>query len=301
VNEQFLLVKQNSKNEFGRCFKMQSVSVIIPTFNGRHLLEKHLSAVCEMIRTGDELLIVDDHSTDDTVAYLKQKYALEEKKPRFFQATTSYRSKTFIVTLVLTHKNLRFAGAANTGATLAQHAFIFLLNNDVSPQKDVLNYLLPYFEDKTMFAVGCKEYESSDTGQVSGRNELWFERGMFMHSRAKSMKSGPTAWVSGGSGMFDREKWILLGGFDVRFYPAYWEDIDLSLRAKKRGWKVMFEENAIVFHKHESTHQTVFGQQQINAISLTNSIKFTLKHATTTQLAQFVLWRPYWFLKTIKK
>jgi glycosyltransferase involved in cell wall biosynthesis len=45
---------------------MSSVSVVIPNYNGKHLLEKHLPSVLSSMRSGDELLIIDDASTDDS-------------------------------------------------------------------------------------------------------------------------------------------------------------------------------------------------------------------------------------------
>lgn len=275
------------------------VSVLIPTYNGRHLLEQHLPAVIDCLREADEIVIVDDCGTDTTRDYLTKKFALiPSSAEKMWEGKV--KGKHIKVTLVQTQRNLRFAGACNVGAQIAGNELIFLLNNDVSPEKDVLQYLIPYFDEPDCFAVGCKEYEQDRSGEVSGRNLLWFERGRFMHSKARSMTSGKTAWVSGGSGLFDREKWVLLGGFDTRFYPAYWEDIDLSFRAQNKGWKVLFEEKAVVFHKHESTHVDVFGQKRIDRMSLKNGTAFIVKHATGKQYLQYLLWKPYWFVRLFK-
>ena len=276
---------------------MSKVSVVIPTYNGLNLLKKHLPAVIDSLRDADEVIIVDDCSTDLSFGYLKEKYQLkQDQNTHFFTGYISPDEK-IALTIVSTPKNMRFAGAVNLGVQVATGDYIFLLNNDVSPKKDVLEHLLPHFDDSKCFAVGCKEYEQDETGEVSGKNILWFDRGRFMHARAPKMTTGETAWVSGGSGLYDREKWLLLSGFDNRFYPAYWEDIDLSFRARKRGWQVLFEEKAIVFHKHESTHQNVFGAKKIRTISLKNGAAFTAKHASLSQYLQYLLWKPYWFIK----
>lgn len=274
-----------------------TVSIVIPTYNGKHLLEKHLPAVISTMRDGDELIIVNDCSSDSTVEYLSRKFQLQDSGSEGVLVGKSSTSNSHPVKVVTPKENLRFAGACNLGVTAATNQLIFLLNNDVSPKKDVLLHLVPYFSDSSCFAVGCKEYEQDETGEVSGRNVLWFERGRFIHSKARKMESGETAWVSGGSGLFDRDKWILLGGFDKRFYPAYWEDIDLSFRARKKDWKVLFEEKAVVFHKHESTNNDVFGQSRIDKMSLKNGTAFILKHATLSQYLQYLIWKPYWMIK----
>ena len=247
---------------------MSKISVVIPNYNGVHLLKKHLPAVLDSLREGDEVVIADDSSTDMSVGYLVEKFTLKKDSDTHLYTGNLSEEKRVKMVVVSTSKNMRFAGTVNLGVQVATGDYIFLLNNDVSPKEDVLEYLLPYFEDPSCFAVGCKEYEQDESGEESGRNLLWFERGRFIHSKAPQMTSGETAWVSGGSGLYDRKKWLLLGGLDTRFYPAYWEDIDLSFRAKKRDWKVLFEAKAIVFHKHESTHRNVFGAQKIREISL---------------------------------
>ncbi|NCS98004.1 MAG: glycosyltransferase family 2 protein [Candidatus Pacebacteria bacterium] len=275
----------------------KTVSIVIPTYNGKHLLQKHLPAVIACMRPTDELIIVNDCSADQTLEYLSNEYALSESDEKNVLTGTVGKSNSPVMKVISTEENVRFAGACNLGVLLASKDVIFLLNNDVSPKSNVLDFLLPYFDDAECFAVGCKEFEQNEDGEVSGRNNLWFERGRFIHSKARQMTSGETAWVSGGSGLFDKDKWILLGGFDKRFYPAYWEDIDLSFRARKKGWKVLFEEQAVVFHKHESTNLDVFGQTRIDTMSLKNGTKFLLKHVTFHQYLLYLLWKPYWFFK----
>ena len=112
---------------------------------------------------------------------------------------------------------MRFAAAANMGVLYSKNDLILLLNNDVKPSKKVRSELVEHFTDPLVFGVGCLEYERNKDGEKSGKNKLWFERGLFMHSKADDMFSGKTAWVSGGSGMFDKEKWMFLNGFDKRF------------------------------------------------------------------------------------
>lgn len=274
----------------------KTVSVIIPTYNGLHLLKKHLESVITILRENDEIIIVDDCSTDGTQDYLVKRFDLELVNKNLWVGTVGALTSP-VLKMIVPEENLRFAGACNLGALVASKDVLFLLNNDVSPKKDVLDFLIPHFDSVDCFAVGCKEYEQDEHGTVSGRNILWFERGRFMHAKARTMESGETAWVSGGSGVFDRAKWVLLGGFDKRFYPAYWEDIDLSFRARKKGWKVLFEERAIVFHKHESTNSAVFGQKKIDKMSLSNGTIFILKHASFAQYLQYLIWKPYWFVK----
>ncbi len=264
---------------------MQAVTVVIPTFNAKHLLMRYCPSVINALSPGDALYIVDDASTDGTAAWAHDTLAplVAEKGCTFLCITNS--------------KNLRFAASVNKGVAAAQTPLIFLCNNDVELYPDTLTTLRKVLDDDSVFAASCLEYEQSEAGEWSGKNLLWFARGLFQHSKALTKESGATAWASGGSALFSREKWQQLGGFDPKFYPAYWEDIDLSFRARKRGWKVLFESKAVVLHKHESTHSVVFGTRGIAEMSWKNAFYFTWKNGTLIQKFLFLVWQPYWWIK----
>ncbi|NCN23927.1 MAG: hypothetical protein COU65_02880 [Candidatus Pacebacteria bacterium CG10_big_fil_rev_8_21_14_0_10_42_12] len=257
------------------------ISVIIPTFNGRKLLEENLPSILSQLSPEDEVIIVDDGGSDSTNAFVEEINHLQIKFVRI-------------------EKNVRFARAANKGAELAKNDFIFLCNNDVELQANCLSVLRAHTSKNDVFAVGCLEYEDHLEGEKSGKNKLWFARGLFQHSKSDYFVSGETAWASGGSALFSKEKWQELGGFDTNFSPAYWEDVDLSFRARKKGWKVLFDEKAVVIHKHETTNASIFSKKELDEISWKNGQYFTWKNTNFAQKITFLIWWPYWYLKRIK-
>lgn len=260
----------------------RSISIIIPNYNGRSLLEKNLPAVLAACnkwgKNSWEIIVGDDASTDDSVEFLKNNYPQIK---------------------VVTHqKNQRFAANCNSGVNAAQGKVIVLLNNDVSPEPNFLEPLLKHFEDLQVFAVGCKEKDFKN-GQIfySGRSEAKFAKGFLIHKRAEDQNKSDTFWAAGGSMAADREKWQKLKGMDVLFRPAYWEDIDLSYRAKKMGWKVLFEPNSIVNHQHETTNLSVFGKEQMKKFAYKNQFLFIWKNADQKLLLQHLVWLPYHLAK----
>jgi len=274
------------------------VSAIIPSYKGRHLMEKYLSALFDNLENNDELIVLEDTGPDDTVPWMKKEFKMKSVEAPFagvdaYNGSYKKGNKNISVTLLFNQENQRFGETSNRGVRAAKHNLIFLLNNDVAPHQNCLKHLVPYFEDDTVFAVGPLEIEH---GEKKGKNKIWFERGMFIHSAGDDLKSGSTAWVSGGSGLFDKKKWLEIGGFDHLFYPAYWEDIDLSFQARKRGWKVLFEEKAIVDHNHETTNASVFGKRKMDQMSWHNANKFVWKNANFWQKIAHILWKPYWIL-----
>lgn len=287
---------------------MSSLStIVIPTYNGLSLLKQHLASVEAALRSGDELLIVDDASTDETVPWLLKRFHAEPAQPvqsqanrvdpQLYVGTFSKGTVTGPAKVLQLATNGRFAKAVNTAVKTITTSTFLLLNNDVEPDSAVLTNLLQHFFDNKVFAVGCHEFENVERTIEGGKNLIWFERGVFQHARAGDFESGETAWVSGGSGMFDTNKWQTLGGFDEHFYPAYWEDTDLSFRARKQGWKTLFCKEAIVLHQHESSNTTEFGQLQIRKLSWQHQQYFTRKHASSWQLLQYYVWQPYWWWK----
>ncbi len=274
------------------------VSAVIPTYNGLRLLQENLPAVLHCLRIGDEVVIVDDASTDHTVKWLLDQFKLKSSEGTgFIKHTGKYLSgkKQLFITLIVNQKNLRFGASVNRGVEQAKHPLIFLVNNDVSPQPTALEPLVKHFVDESVFAVSCLEVEPNQGGIWGGKNKLWFERGIFVHSRAEEFSAGPTAWASGGSALYDRAKWLELGGFDQAYYPAYWEDIDLSYRAKKRGWQVLFDPESKVSHNHESTNTDVFGQRKIEDMSWKHAHTFVQKNGTLWQKLAHMVWQPYWW------
>lgn len=259
------------------------VSLVIPNYNGRPLLKKNLpvviSACQNWSKSGWEIIIVDDASTDDSVSFLKKNF------PQ--------------VKIVCHQKNQRFAAACNSGVEVAKGKIVVLLNSDVVPEIDFLKPLISHFDNLQVFAVGCREKDRQN-GKIiySGRSEAKFQQGFLVHWRAKNQNLSDTFWTAGGSMAVSREKWLELGGMDILFRPAYWEDIDLSWRARQKGWRVLFEPESIVFHHHETTNVTAFSKNNMKVFSYKNQFLFIWKNGSGQVLLTHLFWLPYHFIKT---
>lgn len=257
---------------------MKKASIVIPNYNGKKLLEKNLPKVIAACKNC-EIIVVDDASVDQSVDFIKSK--LPQVK-------------------VIKHKeNKRFAASCNTGVKAATGNIVILLNNDVVPQKDFLKPLIKHFRDKIVFSVGCKEVQLKDGKKIiSGRTEGKFSRGFLMHWRPKDQKSQDALWTFGGSMAVNRKKYLKLGSMDELYSPAYWEDIDLCWRARKKGWKILFEKDALVYHNHETTNISVFGEKRMKVYAYRNQILFVWKNIRGRQLLEHFLWLPYHLIFT---
>jgi len=247
-------------------------SIIIPNWNGRELLEQCLPSVVEAAKRdgGDhEIIVVDNHSTDDSVPFLKANY------PE--------------VKVLELDRNRGFAGGCNAGAAASQNEILVFLNNDMIVERDFLRPLLDGFDDETVFAVSSQIYfwdvekRREETGQTRGFLKLGFLQVVHDEPRDGD-RSRPVLYAGGGSSAFDRNKFLALGGFDELFQPFYWEDTDISYRAWKKGWKVLFEPRSVVHHKHRGTIGKTYDKNFTDKAINRNHFLFMWKNFTDPSL-----------------
>lgn len=257
------------------------LSVVIPNYNGEKLLEKNLPKLLEVLSAykegKTEIIVTDDRSTDGSIEYLKK----------------------FDVRIFINEKNLGFSSTVNKGVKEAKGEVIILLNTDVIPEKGFLEPLLGHFKDENVFAVGCLDKSiEKDKTVFRGRGLGKWERGFLVHRRGEVDKTD-TLWVSGGSGAFKKSIWEKLGGFNELYNPFYWEDIDLSYRALKSGYKILFEPKSIVIHEHgRGAIREKHSEKEIKEIAYRNQFIFSFENATDYKIQfEIFFWLPLHLLK----
>ncbi len=275
-----------------------NISIVIPNFNGRDLLLHNIPLVVKAVEEYGagfvEIIITDDASQDGSVGAVK--HLLEDLVPKNSKKLSS------VVLENPLGKNRGFSGNVNVGVRAAKGDILILLNSDVVPKKGFLTPLLSHFKDPNVFAVGCMD-ESVEEGKIvlRGRGVGKWERGFLAHS-AGSLNSPHTLWVSGGSGAFRKSIWEKLGGLNELYNPFYWEDIDLSYRAQKAGFTVLFEQKSVVRHEHsKGAIKTFYKPLRVRKIVYRNQFLFTWLNLTDTMLiAKHVFWLPYHIAKAVQ-
>lgn len=238
-------------------------SIIIPWYNTAWLVEKNLPKVSNALNNPKnnitEIIVVDDGSSDKSADIIKSHF------PN--------------IKLIRHKVNRGFSVAVNTGVRMAKGDLICLLNSDVIPEENFLEPVYDHFENPKIFAVSLNEIGTF--GWAKG----FFKNGFFGHEPGgKGNIVHTTFWVSGGSGVFRRKTWMDMGGMDEKlFTPFYWEDLDLSYRAMKRGYQLVWEPKAVVEHKHETTMKSL-PQEYVNRIRERNQLLFTWKNLGSTNL-----------------
>lgn len=262
----------------------KKISVIIPNYNGASLLARNLPQVLKTCQNC-EVIVVDDGSTDSSVKFLRQDFPTIE--------------------LIVNRKNQGFVKSVNRGVQVAKGELVLLLNSDTYPHTNFLKPLAAHFEkvgeESNIFAVACAD-ESYEGGKivVRGKGGATFTKG-FVNHFAANVAPGETLWVSGGSGLFDRQKFASLGGFDPIYAPFYWEDIDLSYRARKAGWLCLFEPKSRVDHYHEEgAIKKTYSPSFVKKVAYKNQFIFVWKNISDYfLLLQHLAWLPYHFAKAV--
>lgn len=257
------------------------LSFIIPNYNGSQLLKKNLPAVFKAAvfyhdKTGNdfEIIIPDDASSDDSPEVISGL----PFPVRFMQHT----------------KNVGFASNVNRGVSEAKGEILVLLNSDVHPDEEFLMPLIKHFEEQDVAAVGCLDRSVEHDKEIKrGRGIGRWERGFLLHSAGDVTKKD-TLWVSGGSSAFRRSTWEEVGGLYQIYNPFYWEDIDLSYRILKSGFRIVFEPESQVTHEHElGAIKSHFTQRKITSVAYRNQILFVWLNITDPGfLISHFLWLP---------
>lgn len=237
-------------------------SILVLNYNGRKLLKKNLPAVIEAGQLAKcQVMVVDNGSDDGSIEFVKKHYPA--------------------IGVVGFEKNLGFGEGNNQAVRSIYADVVFLLNNDVIPEKDACQRLLRHFRDPTLFAVSCRQVVKTNQGNFTGGVAIGeFSRGLLRHHPNYQITRSliPQLYASGGAAAFDRRKFLELGGFDQLYAPFYWEDADLSTRAWARGWQVLYDPTSIVEHRHESTIKRVYPLWYVSAIGDRNLFIFNWRH-----------------------
>ncbi len=271
-----------------------NISIVIPNYNGEKILKKNLPHVLESVKDYKEgkveIIIPNDPSTDKSTEVIEA--FIKSIKEKHIVGKTINNLK---------REEAGFSKNVNRGVQLASGDILILFNSDVRPYKEFLAPLLAHFSDDKVFAVGCLD-ESIEEGKSvpRGRAIGWWQRGFLQH-KAADVSAGQSLWASGGSSAFNKKIWDKLGGLDNLFNPFYWEDIDLSYRAWKSGYKIVFEPRSIVVHEHEEgAIKTKFKPKHIQKIAYRNQYFFIWKNITDRGLLlSHILWMPYHLLKAV--
>jgi GT2 family glycosyltransferase len=267
--------------------KGRPISIVIPTWNGREILARNLPSVEAALARypgGGETIVVDDGSRDGSAEWLASTHPS--------------------IRVLATDSNKGFGESVNRGVDSARFSHVVLLNNDICVEPDFLAPLMTPFDlSEDLFATTpC--IINRTWGGDEAVTACTFRFGLIETVFPDRSREGPVMegadrpprevlFACGGAMAFDRGLWLELGGFDPLYAPFYWEDVDLSWRARKRGWRIVHIPSSRVRHEHGETIGTRFDRKSVRAIYERNRLLFHWKNITSARLtAVHLAWLP---------
>lgn len=211
------------------------VVVVVLNWNGWRDTVACLASLKKQNHSNMDLVVVDNASSDDSESRI--------------------RSAAPDVKLLQSGANLGFGGGCNVGIrhAISEGAdFVWLLNNDATAQPKALSALLNVANnDPGIASVGSVVYEADANDRIQswggGRVKLW--SGQCQNLLAEDAPD----FISGASILLRCSAVSAVGMFDESAFFMYWEDVDLSFRFRKAGWKLAVAEDSIVWHKQSAS------------------------------------------------
>lgn len=211
--------------------ELPPVTVQLPIFNERYVVERLIDCVCAMDYPKDRLEVqVLDDSTDETVELVRG-------------LVGKYRSEGIdIVHCRRSNREGYKAGALKAGLATAKGKFVAIFDADFTPPRDFLKRTIPHFADWTVGVVQARwghlnaEYSLLTRGEAIGLD------GHFMIEQTARNRHGLFINFNGTCGVWRKQCILDSGNWQA---DTLTEDMDLSYRAQLRGWKFVYVEDLV--------------------------------------------------------
>ena len=248
---------------------------IFELFRGNYATELLVAAVAQSPVTCG-LTVIDNDSTDDSVAWLERHWPDVE---------------------VLRQPNRGLASFNHVVERLDSPA-VLLLNNDVKLAPDAIGPLIRALDehpDAIFAAPLCWDFAGETYEGM--RTRVRMNRGMIqglcrvpgherdMHRPDLTASAGPVLAV-------DRRKFLALGGYDPLYLPGRIEDLDLGFRGWMAGWRGYYVPESIAYHRGAASFGPTFGAAGCDRLAMRNSLLFAWKNLSGPRLAEHLAWLP---------
>jgi hypothetical protein len=224
------------------------ISVVIPNWNGIHLLPTCLRSLHAQRFKDFEVIVSDDGSTDDSPDLIARDY------PE--------------VRLLRSPANRGFCQAANAGLRASRGRLVMLLNNDTEADPECLGELAAAMNsDKSLGICAAKLVYSDDPSLINAAGHACRPDGVVVdigRGRPDGEWFSTPREVLGGSGgavLYRRRMLDEIGLFDPAFITSV-EDVDLDWRAQWAGWRAAYVPTAVVKHR-EGISREITGPRAI--------------------------------------
>lgn len=244
-------------------FSRIRLSIIIVNYNSKRWLADCLLTIKRQRLSTIEIILVDNHSTDDSLRLVTKKYPA--------------------VRIIRNQKNIGFGRANNLGSSYAKGDLLLFLNQDTKLFPGCLKEIINQMNHHQVDLLGPKILDFNNLDYYHGRHLTLDLVGSLSWGKKTTIIEGCCLAIK--KSVFDA-----LGQFDQEFF-MYSEDLDLCWRAWLRGYKIKIASRAIINHfgGGSSLPTTIGSQRHLVPIfrryeTEKNTIRMMLKNASGPHL-----------------
>ena len=219
-----------------------SIAIVLVNYNGSNDTITCIESIEKFVADKYHIVLVDNDSKD-------------------FDYLESFSKRRNDITLIRNKENVGFAKANNIGIDYINHNmsydYLFLLNNDTILTKDAVKKLVRPFADNPNIGITTSRIMYEHEKEI-----VWYGGGQMNYLRGKpkfadynrppsktgSLESKYVTFISGCAMMFSKKSIKDLRGFDDDYF-MYGEDVELSIRAMKLGYRLYYVSDSVIYHK----------------------------------------------------
>ncbi len=253
------------------------ISLIVLNYNGKKHLKEYFTSVFKQTLIPDEIIMMDNASTDDSIEYTRKNFPEVKIIKNSFNAGTALGS------------NIAFE--YSTGDV------VIFQSNDMRLDKNCVKYLIKAIEENKNIGIATsillqhakfikqKKQIIDNAGGIADIYGLGMQK--YPSKELKNIPDQEEVFFSyGGSFIIKRQLFKQIKGFDQRFFTLN-DDIDLSWRVRLMGKKIVYVKKSIIYHKVSATLGTLFQRSTKRYWSERNAMRTLLKNHTFLNLIIF--------------
>ncbi len=250
-------------------------SLIVLNFEQRDLLLDCVRSMLAAIGPDDEIIVVDNGSSDGSADAVDETFPAEE----------------YPAVRVLRLPVNRYIFSLNAGLEIARGRFVAFCNNDMVVEDNFVEQALTCFVDDDVFAACARVLDRNGVEQGTRTAGYWKHGLLFYEPLPHSKSSTSCFFAVGGQSFYRRDLLNDMGSIDELLWPMYHEDIELSYRAWKNGYRIVYAPGSVCHHMGGHTSRKVFTATQLRSFVRQNELLMVWKDVTDIRmLIEHVLW-----------
>lgn len=252
------------------------VAVIIVNWKKYTITSMCIESVFKCNYSNYEIILVDNESDDSKLSTLKRKN----------------------ITTISNSKNEGFSKANNQGIDYAiknNFDYILMLNNDTIVKSNLIDILVKTAQAKKISAIQPLILNHDGQKIWNGGGKINYFFGTFFSSNKVSKSYKTIDWFTGCCCLFETKLFLEIGKLDERFF-AYYEDVDLSLRIKKNGYKIGFTSQTELIHLESASSKLETSNEgslnpYVHYLNIKNHILVFRKHIKMFNPIGFIIFQ----------